>query len=167
MPRVHFSIRYLLAAIALVCVACAAIRFPTVWCMSLSFSLAVALLSMATIACFVARAELRAFAVGFALAGWIHLVLALTTWFDQGSGLLVASRTLLDLLADPLGNAMPPNSYIEEKGLLAAMAGYVPGSPPDKYYKYIVIGQSFITLMLALVGGLAGQLMHRRCHGRE
>jgi hypothetical protein len=156
----RFSIRYLLAALTLVCVSFGAVRFPTGWCLSITFSMAVAALSLMAVTAIVGRGRTRAFAVGFALVGAVHLVLALTTWFDEGSGKLLLSRLILDALAHPLGHAMPSNNFVEDKGLIAAMANYTPDSPPDRYYKFIVIGQSLMTLLVALAGGAIGQWVY-------
>jgi hypothetical protein len=160
----RFTIRFLLAMTALVGVTCAALRYPTKLCVAIAFSTAIGLLLVAVVGAFTSRGGMRAFFVGFAIVGWGHMILAFTPYFAEGTSHMLVSRYCLDQLARPLGYGMSPNMYIEEKSLTHAMMDYVAGSPPALYYKYLVIGQSLITLFLAAAGGALGRYFYHRSH---
>ena len=157
----RFTIRFLLALTAAVGVAVAVLRYPAKFSTVITFSASVSLLTAAVIGAMTSRGSVRAFCVGFAIAGWLHAVLAFTTWFDKGTSQLLISTYFLERLAPVFGNELAPRMAIEEP-LISASAHFVPGSPPARYYKYIVTGQSLFTLMIGAVGGSTGAYFYQR-----
>jgi hypothetical protein len=162
MKKYRFTIRFLLSLTASVCVALAILRYPTeVTCIA-TFSATVTALVGSIIGSVTSRGILRAFCIGFAIAGSVHLILAFTTWFETGASQTLLSRYCLDQLAPVLGYQLQRNMVVEEASLANALANFVPGSPPALYYKYIVTGQSLITLGLAACGGAFGVYLRTR-----
>lgn len=159
MNKPRFTIRMLLGAVALIGSGLAAIRFPTYFCAALTLSVLFSTLVGAIVVAATCRGASRAFALSFALAGCVHFILALTPLFATSR--LLLSRYCLDQIAVPLGYAMASNQYVEENTLGHASEGYVPGSPPDRYYKYVVIGQSVFTLLLATAFGVTGRFLYQ------
>ncbi len=164
MSKYRFSLRFLLGMTAAIGGALAMLRYPTNLCFIVAFSGVLAALGMATVGAATSRGALRAFCLGFAIVGWLHLVLAFTTWFGAGTSSALLSRYCLDRLAVPLGYAVGQGAFFDELSLLQALAACRPGSPPALYGKYIVIGQSLSTLFLAAGGGALGQFFYRRSH---
>ena len=167
MVKIRFTLRHLLGSAALLALACGALRCPTHFCVSLTLSLALGVLVAALVAAAAFRGTRRAFWLSFAIAGWAHLILALTPWFATGTSEILLSRYCLDQLAHPLGYSMPAGYSTHEELLRHAVMEYGPGSPPDRYYKFIVIGQSILTLFLATMGGLLGQYLCRLQRSRS
>jgi hypothetical protein len=159
MYKPRFTVRMLLAAIAVIGSGFAALRFPTYFCTVVTVSILLSALVGSLVTAATCRGAWRAFSISFAIAGWAHFILALTPFVATDK--LLLSRYCLDRLAVPLGYAMGPNAYIEETTLRHAIAEYVPGSPPDRYYKYIVIGQSIFTLILATALGALGRCIYQ------
>lgn len=77
MSRLHFSLGTLLLAVLSAGVAFAALRSPSDTWASALFTLAVALLLVATLRAVHRRDHIRAYWLGFALFGWAYLILSL------------------------------------------------------------------------------------------
>jgi hypothetical protein len=165
MSKARFSLRRLLGAVALVGATCAAIRCPTHACASLTLSIAFGVLVAAVVAAAICRGTMRAYWLSFAIVGWAHLFLSLTPWFAEGTSGIVFSRYCLDRLAGPLGHTIGWPAEAAHRPLKDAVEAYTPGSPPDRYSKYVVIGQSTITVWLAILGGVFGRFLYFR-HSR-
>lgn len=160
----RFTLRTLFGVMTALALALGAICHPTLFSTSAVFSATLVVLGVAATAAGVTRGPRKAFWAGFAVLGWMHLVLALALipGLAKRSPSLLLSRYCLDVLAEPLGSAMPPGSSVEQELLDGALADYAPGSPPERYYKYTVIGQCVFTLLLAGFGGMLGYYLHRR-----
>ena len=137
-------------------------RYPTRLAAIGTFSATITLLAGSIIGAVTSRGRHRAFCVGFAVAGWIHAILVFTEWFGQGTGRILVSLYLLERLAPAFGNQLADNMAIQDPLIPNAMANFVPGSPPELYYKYIVIGQSLFTLVTGVLGGFLGAYFHAR-----
>jgi hypothetical protein len=162
MKAFRFTLRGLFGVVTLLALALAAVSKPTLFWTSAVGSLTFALLAIAIIAAALTRGPRRAFWVGFAVFGWMHLILATTPWFAARTSSLLLTRYCLEQLAAPLGHGLDARMYIEDNVFKGALAEYVPGSPPDRYYKYIVIGQCLFTLLFGLAGGMLGRYSHSK-----
>lgn len=162
MSGYRFTIRFLILLTAVIGVALAVMRYPTRLAATAVFSVAFTALTAALIGAFTSHGRLRAHCIGFAVAGWIHAVLAFTPWFGQGTSRMLISLYILERLAPVFGNQLGPRMFIEEPTIFNALLNYAPGSPPDLYYKYLVIGQSLFTLAVGALGGCLGSYLHCR-----
>ena len=156
----RFSLRSLLCLITLLCIACVLIRYPTQLSVVLAFSASVGAVVLSIAATTVTRGLTKAYAMGFAIVGTAHLMLAFMPLFAEGTDKILISRYVLNQLAKPLGYSMGPNMEIQEETITEALRLYVPNSPPALYYKFIVIGQSLMTLLAATMGGLFACYLH-------
>ena len=163
----HFSIRFLLALTTVICVALAAMRYPTKLSAVIAVSGMLAILTGSVIVSIVSRGRLRAFCIGFAVAGWMHTTLAFTNWFGRGTAPALVSFYVLQQLAPLFGNQLAANMTIEEPFIENALANYVPGSPPALYYKYLVIGQSLFTIAIGALGSATAAYFHARSETRH
>jgi hypothetical protein len=102
MRHFRYSIRGLMVTVVLVCVAIAALRFPTPLWANIWYSLTLAALTLAVPAAFYRQGEQRAFWVGFAACGWVYFVLALAPWLQGEGGFQLVTTTVLDLMAPRL-----------------------------------------------------------------
>ena len=158
----RFTIRFLLALTAAICLALAALRFPTRLTAVIAFSGTLALLTGSIIGAITSRGRLRAFCIGFAVAGWVHAIFAFTDWFGRESGPILISFYVLQQLAPLFGNQLAANMAIDEPLIQNALANYVPGSPPALYYKYILVGQSLFTIVTGALGSALAGYFHAR-----
>jgi hypothetical protein len=152
MRRPQFSLRWLLGLTALVALACTAlINASDTWAMLLHSSLLASLL-VAVLRAAYRRGAVRAFWVGFALFGWVYLILVywvhynsqFTDDFNDPSGSELATTRLLQLSYDhllPLVRTRP-----------APKSGVTSVSYPDQQ-AYIRVGQPLCGLVVALIGG--------------
>ena len=163
MGEYGFTVRFLLGITALMCGVLALMRYPTHFNVIAMFSITLSVLVAAMIGAITARGTVQAFCVGFAIAGGIHLVLAFTGWFGKGTNQVLFSRYCLDQLAASLDyRPVEQGSFgvaMEDLTLSYVAADYAPGRVTH-YYKCIAMGQSLITLILAMVGGWLGAHFH-------
>jgi hypothetical protein len=159
MRHFRFSIRGLMAVIVLLCVAFAALRFPTPLWANFWFSLTVAALTMAVPAAVYRRGEQRAFWVGFAVCGWVYFILALAPWMQGEPGFQLATTTILDLMSPHI---VQKNVFLSRPTLWQVwntpevppanpqFVGYVTLISPRVYLR---IGHAFFCMLIAFVGG--------------
>ena len=175
MRHFRFSIRGLMVVIVLLCLAFAALRFPTPFWANVWYSVTVAALTLAVPAAVYRRGEQRAFWVGFATCGWLYFVLALAPWFQTEVGFQLATTTVLDVLAPHVvqtdylvqGYMGGFNPQYEPAELTPWQAWNVPEFPPDKPWRmvgyvtlhcpglYLRIGHAVFCMALAFLGGQA------------
>ena len=161
MGKYGFTLRFLLGLTAVMCASLALLRYPTHFNVVAMFSITLAALGAAAIGAVTSRGALQAFCIGFVIAGGIHLVFGFTGWFNKGTSQALLSNYVLDQLAPSLGYPMPAFDY-DDRTLSMAVGNWTPGSEPERFFKYIAIGQSLITLILAMVGGWLGAHFHAR-----
>jgi hypothetical protein len=86
------------------------------------------------------------------------MALTLGPWFEDHTGQLLATRLLLDTIADQLGFEVPAHS--KEKGIWWGLA-YAQGQPPARdlyhFFLFVVSGHSLIALAMAFGGGCLGR----------
>jgi hypothetical protein len=178
MPRFRFSIGGLMAAIVLIAIAIAGLRYPSPFWANVWFSLPLGALAVAIPAAVYSRGGRRAFLVGFATCGWVYFVVALCPWFETESFQLVTT-TVLDLAAPQLvdtgnllqtyvGGYRPPRAPVsptpwqrwnlpEFPSPGQTLVGYVPVHSPGLYLR---IGHGVFCILLALCGGEAVRFFH-------
>jgi hypothetical protein len=173
MTHFTFSIRGLMVVIVLLCVAFAALRFPTPLWANVWFSLTVATLTLAVPAAIYRRGTQRAFWLGFAVCGWVYFMLALSPWFQGEGGFQLASTTILDvmsphivrkddLLRNYVGGFNPQYAPVERTPW---QAWNLPEFPPENPWHrvgyvtlispgvYLRIGHAFFCILVAFLGG--------------
>lgn len=111
-------------------------RYPTALGTSVAFSAMISLLVGATIGALVARQITGAYCIGFAVAGWMHFLMALTPWFFQrGMDRFFITVDMVERLAPVFGhknfdwNLNSGESLIEN----ALLNYYTPDSPADRW----------------------------------
>ena len=152
MSKPRFSLLLLLGAVAVVGAMCVALRSRTLVCASVTLSTAYCVLIASLVIATTCRGAMRVFWLSFAIVGWSHLLLALTPWFAEGTSDVMFSRYCLDWLARPLGHKIYYSNDMHFP-LKAAAAYTEEGGDFYRYSKYLVIGQSIITVWLAAIGG--------------
>jgi hypothetical protein len=157
----------------------ATLRNPTPLCASAVFTLAVGVLCVAILAALVHSGEWRPFWTGFALLGWIHLVLAFqftTAFTTANNDVSVSVPPLLTVhgLALMYDQLEPPGvglTYYARATLYAPTVLGPAGSPsagaittptPRWPLGFYQVGQSLASLFVALIGGLSAKLLARR-----
>ena len=138
----------------------AAVRFPNRVTVCLSVTITVASLASSLIASLVCFERIRAFAVGFFIGGATHFLIAFAELFGLYKALL--STLCLHFLGQRLGYTFGPNPYVEDEILKEAFAGYALGSGPDQYYKFMVIGHCFATVVVGIAFGTLARWLRSR-----
>jgi hypothetical protein len=172
-----------MVVIVLLCIAAAALRYPTPFWANAWFSVTLATLVLAVPAAVYRRGQQRAFWVGFATCGWVYFVLALAPWFQTEVGTQLATTTVLDVLA--------PHIVQTENLLQAYVGGFnpqyapaeltpwqawnVPEFPRDKPWRmvgyatlhcpglFLRIGHAVFCVVIALLGGEVVRYLASKC----
>lgn len=158
-PKPQLSLAATLGWVGFFAVGCAALAKPTFFWAGLLWSLVMATLGAALLAAIFRTGASRAFWVGFALFGWGHMTLALAPLLEDLTGELIFTRQILDSLARLIGHDVP--SLTQTDGiwkrlpLVTTSRGYV-------YPAYLVIGQSWLTIVIATCGGFVATYFHAR-----
>jgi hypothetical protein len=156
--RGRIRIATFMAIIAGLAVAMAALRDPALLWVAIAGSLAFAGLIVATIGSAVA-ARHRPFWVGYAIAGWVYLALALGPWFSDHVRPALMTNFLLDWLWD--------QRFPRASSTLIPTAG-TPRPPFGfDYQRFQWVGHSLSDILHALAGGLAGVWLARAAPERE
>lgn len=122
-----------------------ALATPSPFWDSLIFTAAILSLVAALIGCIMHRErDRRAYAIGFALVCGLYMGITTLPWLSLHYGSRLITHTLLDLLADQKGAALPPFP-----GALSASEGGTSG---------IIVFQAGGTMMMSSSGGTAGYL---------
>jgi hypothetical protein len=172
MRRPQFSLWWLLGLTALVAVACTALMNASdTWAMLLHSAL-LGLLLMGVLRAVYRHGPVRAFWIGFALFGWVYLILVywvhynsqFADEFNNPAGSQLATTRLLQQGYDhvlPLVRKPPANAGKGSGGFGAgggSGGGFFGGGPaPNSDYPdqqtFMRVGQPLCALLLALVGG--------------
>ena len=168
MPRLRFTIAGLLGVVAFAAVGFAALRSGSDLWASTIFTLTAATLATAVLLSIHRQGRARAFWIGVALFGWLHLV---GCQLPEIRGRLLTSE-LIDVLAQQIPNDLidgskPANEWISVDRVDMNRDGdadkivyaFGPGSaftanalgPPMGFYR---IGEDLATLGVGLIGGL-------------
>jgi len=107
LPRVRFSLRGLLAAVAFVAVACAGLRYANGWWASSLFTLALFVLIMAVLGAACSKGPRRMTWLGCALFGWAYFLLVFGPWSREHLAPRLATTQGLVYL----GSKLQPNQY--------------------------------------------------------
>ena len=120
--RYSFSIRGLMMLIVVFAVGLVALRTPSrIWA-NAWFSIAIATVSLATVAAVTALAESRAYWTGFAICGGVYFLFSLAPWIHEHTGHQLVTTAILDM-ASPL---LIDNTYM----LRSYMVTINPPAPP-------------------------------------
>jgi hypothetical protein len=106
-PRVRFSLRGLLAAVAFVAVACAGLRYANVWWASSLFTLTLVVLIVAILGVACSKGPRRMAWLGCALFGWTYFLLVFGPWSSEH----LAPRLVTTQGLVYLGSKLQPNQY--------------------------------------------------------
>ncbi|MBX6316078.1 MAG: hypothetical protein IRY99_24670 [Isosphaeraceae bacterium] len=174
MRRLRGTVLALMGVVALVAFGIAALRRATeVWA-SATFTLAVALLSMAVVGALVRRGPGQAFWIGCAVPGWVYLALSFGPWFPDTAlnppallptRLLAHAYPLLKPKANLSYEPLPaPDPRIREGGPLGGLVllrevERIPGGTISRgvdSYHFSQVGHALSALAFGLVGGLVG-----------
>jgi hypothetical protein len=132
--QLQFSLRNLVGAVIACAIVCAIAVRPPIRLGSVSITIAVGVLFAAVLEAVFRRGEARHFWIGFAIVGWGYLVLVFIDPFKTQIGNQLLTTKLLDWIHDG--------------------AGIRTGNDLADFRQF---GQSMITIVLALVGGLASR----------
>jgi hypothetical protein len=168
MRHFRFSIRGLMVVIVLLCLAFAALRFPTPLWANIWFSLTVAALTLAVPAAVYRRGDQRAFWVGFAVCGWVYFILALAPWMQGEAGFQLATTTILDLMSPHIVQKIVPVETTpwqvwnmpDDPPANSYSVGYVTLISPELY---LHIGHAFFCILIALLGGVMVRYLAATC----
>ena len=174
----RFSLGALFLLVSFSAVGCAALIYANDIWRQVMVTVAVLSLSLATVMAFVSRQNGRSFAIGFAILGWIYLILVFTPMADVSNHLLTTRA--LDWLSTnihgPVGR-INANLYtdfdndgwqdlvLSNSGSVSnslAMLRYIGTPQPAIPGNFLVIGQSLWTLLLAWFGGLVAECLTRQ-----
>jgi hypothetical protein len=173
MRHFRFSIRGLMVMIVLLCIAFAALRYPTPLWANVWYSMSVASITLAVPAAIYRRSEQRAFWVGFAICGWVYFILALAPWMQGEAGFQLVTTTILDLMAPHIVQTdYLVRSYIGGFNPQYALGQPTPWQvwnlpefPPENPWHrvgyvtltspglYLRIGHAYFCVLIAFVGG--------------
>jgi len=173
MRRFRYSLRGVMLAIVLFCIALAAMRFPTPFWANVCYSVTLAALTLAVPAAVYRHGEQRAFWVGFAACGWVYFAVALAPWLEGRAGVQLVTTTVLDIIASRL--VLPDelvSNYVNGYTLQFAPAEptawqswNLPTFPPKKSWNaagyvslhcswlYLRIGHAVFCMVSAILGG--------------
>lgn len=132
-PRFRFSLRALAGFVALVAVYCAALVNASELMSGVALLFAVLLLSLAVVAAIESQGSRRAYWRGFAISGFLYMVLSFGPVPDRAQ--LLAAENVLFRVAEVL-----------------------PGATPT--WEFVRVGQAGVILLFALAGGLVGKWAH-------
>jgi hypothetical protein len=180
-PR--FSIASLMAFVVLLAVGMAAMRNPTKLWASLLLSIALVVLAIALLGSLFGHGLRRSFWSGFAICGWLYLIVSCAPWFTTEIAPFLFTTACLDLIyphvAAPEQIAMSPNGA-GAIGLAGGFGG--PAAPPASIWEhwatidnaaagfnitnnfdvnrsrpFQLIGHSLLALLFGYAGGLTGR----------
>lgn len=172
----RFSLSALLTVVFLVALGCAALLYPNEIWRRVLVTLALASLLFTTVLVVVRRDRPPVFAVGFAITGWIYLLLVFNSVVSIQDHLLTTQsihwlRSMMHeedpnaIASYVLLNSGPWQQFAFNNGgtptLYSSLAPML-GSPPSIDPNFGVIGQSLWTLILACLGGFVACLACRR-----
>lgn len=180
----QFSIKALLGLVAFVALGCAALLNASQWWASGMFALTIALLLAAILGSVFRRGRSRAFWLGFAICGWVHVLLVLGPplqreisfrWQRDVQSQLLSTRlsewayvNLLPLVRTPPGPPPEPQPVVPNQGYSDSNVGTVslvidkfsdvrtvtPKTFYPEYTPFLMVAHWLWTLVVALLGGL-------------
>jgi hypothetical protein len=158
MPQLRFTLPAMFVAVAFAAVGCAAMVNPSYLWASGIWTATMAVLAGSLVGCFSGTRTARAFCAGFALYGCGHMLLFFAPWFDDHTGELLFTRQAVDYVGGKLGHKVA--QHVSMPGIWHNLKHAESGqSASYNYLAYVVIGQSLMTLVVALVGGLLGRCL--------
>ena len=125
MRHYSFTIRGLMAFVAILALAIFALRTPSRFWANAWFSLALAGVSFAITAAVASAGERRAYWSGFAVAGGLYFAFALAPWIDERTSHQLLTTTILDLVSP----YVVKNEYMLTSYKVMAMTPAVPDEP--------------------------------------
>jgi membrane protease YdiL (CAAX protease family) len=155
----QFTIRSLLLALVLVAIACVALLNANRWWASGCKTASFALLTAAILLAVHSGREQRAYWVGFAVAGWVYVLLLAATAFGLSTELITV---------EALDNLYPLFPWKEkavagELSLAFGQGGTMTAQEVVHRNSFDAVGHAFFALIAALLGGTLSQwLYHRR-----
>ena len=174
----RFSLAALLLVVSFTAVGCASLIYANEMWRQVIVTLTVVALLTATLIAVVQHDRVRAFAVGFAIVGWVYLILAFTPLVDVRDHLLTTRS--LNLLGKAIGQITLNDfdAYVLDLSTVGSGQPYLPGvytattssgqfrlmsrPQPALQSDFFVIGHSLWTLLLAVIGGLLGRGLSNR-----
>ena len=130
MKRLRFSLLGLLGVIALIAVACAALRSASEIWGSAAFTLTVAALFVALVGVIFRQRASRAFWGGFALLGWGYLLLVFGPWFKDNVSQQLLTTKLLDYLQPKLQRSTTTPAVFSTPVTAAGVNGWTASGIP-------------------------------------
>jgi hypothetical protein len=164
----RYSLRTLGAAVTAIAIGCAALLNANHWVASTAWTLVFMVLSLASIAAVLTR---RGFWTGFAIAGWLYLLVGIGPLSGYHNGNLLTTAALQwgakqlpkgeqHVLLYEQGYATQLDYATFVRQILVApqlrAANTAQLSLADPSVSFVSIGQSLWTLLLALIGGRFG-----------
>jgi hypothetical protein len=162
MNKGRFSLLSLFGAVTFASLGCLALVITPsyVWA-SVAWTVTIAILAGCLVGCFFGTKQSRAYCAGFTLLGFGHMILFLAPWFDDHTGELLATRHIVDYVGRKMGHNVPDHTNVPGIWLNLSHAEYGSNSS-SLYLAYVVTGQSLMTLVVALLGGLIGRWFARQ-----
>jgi hypothetical protein len=175
----RFSLRTLIGVVAAVAIACAALIQASSWVASAAWTVATLTLALATIAAILGTR--RQFWTGFAIIGWLYIVLVVGPLADRLGSQLLTTRLLNHSARSlPAAKQTPATPVIPAMGMTgtayvaSAMPTFTPNftnapttttlvpligpmvTPLNQEFvlAFTNVGHALLTLLLAIMGGL-------------
>jgi hypothetical protein len=179
----RYTLPTLAAVVTGIAIACAALLKANAWIASTAWTLLFLLLSWATVAAILAAPRRRGFWAGFAVVGWLYLVVGIGPFsaYHQGNLLTTASLhwagqhlpqadEVLILSEQDLDISLSYADLVQQFITARPAAGggnggVISTSEPARFF--IQVGQTLWTLLLALLGGWFGSFCRRHWGNRQ
>jgi hypothetical protein len=190
MSRIRFSLFGLAGATAVIALACAALVRAAGWVADLTWAATLLILTLTVLCAMLVAPSRRGFWVGFSLFGWMYVLLAYSPLADRPN--VPSLQPLLRQAAEAMPQAKRSSAVakdastyteylLDAQKLIGAEAALSQRQSPqavDAGWEYVAlaqlvgdtrfiesfvrISQALITLLLALVGGIAGHFIRQR-----
>lgn len=155
MPRFSFSLQALAGFTAFIAAACAALIYASPWVASGAFLLSVVLLTIAILGAIEANSSARAFWRGFAICGWLYLILTAVPPDRIGGPLLTTSLLQMAAHTRPGATTTELRTYMTSSLRFKAVPYQVENS--SFINNFIRVGHACLTVLVAFAGGLIAQ----------
>jgi hypothetical protein len=173
MTRLRFSLLGLAGFVTAAAVGCAALIRASATIASAATTVLVVALSLSAVAALAGGPRRRGFWIGFAVCGWLYVLVIFGPLADSVGNTLLTTTLLYRASAVMPGSQPPPRQIkhvvtMPDDGsteLIGVDFTFV--SPPDPAssgyaLQFRQIGQVLCTLLLACLGGVMGQVLYAR-----
>lgn len=176
----RYSLRTLGAAVTGIAIGCAALLNAKPWVASTAWTLVFITLALASVATVLSAPDRRGFWTGFAVVGWLYLLVGIGPFSGyHNSSLLTTTALHRVATALPEKSGQVPANVTLLSGLeFLAIDATIPGNPVNRRsgwvsyppmpsmtepaQSFVQVGQAIWTVLLALLGGWCGAFIVAR-----